>query len=182
MDTAGDGFFAAFDTPADAARCALAIVKAMAVIDIEVRIGIHTGECQVVDGKVAGTAGAIGAAVAALAEPSTVLATSTVRDLTSGSGLVFDDAGERRLKGIAEPWRLFQVRDGPGWNTLARRGRPMLDVLGARSTRTSRSGEVERLRRLRYVELQDPGPFDVAESLQDGIEGVPTQNGDPPVS
>lgn len=112
MDTAGDGFFAAFDTPADAARCALAIVEAVRVIDIEVRIGLHTGECQVVDGKVAGTAVAIGARVATLADPSTVLATSTVRNLTAGSGLVFEDAGEHRLKGITDPWRLFRVRAG----------------------------------------------------------------------
>lgn len=109
MDTAGDGFFAAFDIPADAARCALAIVRALEVIDIEVRIGIHTGECQLIDGKVAGTAVAIGARVAALATPSTVLATSTVRDLTVASGLVFEDAGEHRLKGIADPWRLYRV-------------------------------------------------------------------------
>lgn len=109
MDTAGDGFFAAFDSPEDAARCALAIVDAVRVLDIEVRIGIHTGECRMIDGKVAGTAVAIGARVAALADSSTVLATSTVRDLSAGSGLVFDDAGERRLKGIADPWRLFIV-------------------------------------------------------------------------
>ena len=110
MDTAGDGFFATFETPGAAARCGLATVEAVKVLGIEIRIGIHVGECYLADGKVAGTAVAIGARVASAAGPSEVLTTPTVRDLTAGSGLAFEDVGEHVLKGIPDPWRLYRVR------------------------------------------------------------------------
>jgi class 3 adenylate cyclase/pimeloyl-ACP methyl ester carboxylesterase len=112
MDTAGDGFFAAFDSPADAARCGLAIVAATRSVGVDVRAGLHTGECNVANGKVAGLAVAIGARVGALAEPGEVLASNTVKDLTAGSGLAFQDAGEHELKGVPDRWRLFRVVGG----------------------------------------------------------------------
>jgi class 3 adenylate cyclase/pimeloyl-ACP methyl ester carboxylesterase len=109
QDTAGDGFFASFDAPADAVRCALSIVEAVSVMGLEVRIGVHTGEGQLVDGKVGGLVVAIGARVAAQAAPSTILVTSTVRELVAGSGLAFEDAGEHELKGVPDRWRLYRV-------------------------------------------------------------------------
>lgn len=109
IDTAGDGFFAAFDGPARAVRCAMSIVEAVRPLGIEVRAGVHTGEVETIDGKIGGMAVVIGARVGALAGPSEVLVSQTVRDLVSGSGLVFDDAGERELKGVPDPWRLYRV-------------------------------------------------------------------------
>jgi len=109
VDTAGDGFFATFDGPARAARCASAIVGAMKPLGIEVRAGLHTGEVETVGGKAGGMAVVIGARVGAQAGPSEILASRTVRDLTMGSGLVFEDAGERELKGVPERWNLYRV-------------------------------------------------------------------------
>jgi hypothetical protein len=109
VDTAGDGFFARFDGPGRAIRCAQAIVVAVRPLGIEVRAGVHTGEIELSDGKVGGIAVHIGARVGALAGPSEVLASSTVKDLTAGSGIAFEDAGEHELKGISERWRLFRV-------------------------------------------------------------------------
>jgi hypothetical protein len=109
VDTAGDGFFARFDGPGRAIRCAQAIVEAVRPLGIEVRAGVHTGEIELSDGKVGGIAVHIGARVGALAGPSEVLASSTVKDLTAGSGIAFEDAGEHELKGISERWRLFRV-------------------------------------------------------------------------
>ena len=109
VDTAGDGFFATFDGPARAVRCALAIRDAVRPLGIEIRAGCHTGEVETIDGKVGGVAVNIGARVAAQAAPSEVLASSTVRDLTAGSGLTFEDAGERELKGVPDRWRLYRV-------------------------------------------------------------------------
>jgi class 3 adenylate cyclase len=111
LDTAGDGFFARFDGPARAIRCACAIREAVAELGLEIRAGLHTGECELLDGKVAGIAVAIGARVAAAADPGEVLVSGTVRDLVAGSGLEFEDRGEHELKGIAEPKRLFAVVD-----------------------------------------------------------------------
>ena len=87
VDTAGDGFFATFDGPARAVRCARAIVDAVAPLGVEVRAGVHTGEVETIDGKVGGMAVVIGARVGALAGPSEVLVSQTVSDLTAGSGL-----------------------------------------------------------------------------------------------
>ena len=109
MDTAGDGFFATFDGPARAIRCAFAIQDTVRELDLEVRAGLHTGECELVDGKAGGIAVHIGARVASLAEPGEVLVSGTVKDLVSGSGIEFEDRGEHKLKGISDARRLFAV-------------------------------------------------------------------------
>jgi class 3 adenylate cyclase len=109
MDTAGDGFFATFDGPARAVRCALGIVSAVGDLSIDLRAGVHTGEMQTIDGKAGGIAVSLGARVAALAAPGEVLVTSTVKDLVAGSGLAFADRGEHELKGVPERWRLYRV-------------------------------------------------------------------------
>ena len=108
-DTAGDGFFATFDGPARAIRCAQAIVDGMRDLGLEVRAGVHTGECELHDGKVAGLAVSIGARVAALAGPSEVLVSQTVKDLVAGTGLAFEDRGERELKGVPGSWRVYHA-------------------------------------------------------------------------
>ncbi len=110
LDTAGDGFFAAFDGPARAVRAATAIRESLHTLEIEVRAGVHTGECELSDGKIVGLAVSIGARIASLAAPGEVLVSSTVKDLVAGSGLQFDDRGEHALKGITDPWRVFAVR------------------------------------------------------------------------
>jgi class 3 adenylate cyclase/pimeloyl-ACP methyl ester carboxylesterase len=109
VDTAGDGFLATFDGPARAVRCAQAIVDAVRPLGVEVRAGIHTGECETIDGKAGGVAVVIGARVCALAAASEVLVSQTVKDLVSGSGLVFEDAGEYELKGVPDRWRLYRT-------------------------------------------------------------------------
>lgn len=109
LDTAGDGFFARFDGPARAIRCACAIRDAVTDLGLEVRAGLHTGECEVVDGKVAGVAVSIGARVAAHAESGEVLVSQTVRDIVAGSGIEFDDRGAHELKGIPGEWHLYSV-------------------------------------------------------------------------
>jgi class 3 adenylate cyclase/pimeloyl-ACP methyl ester carboxylesterase len=112
VDTQGDGFFASFDGPARAINCARAIVDAVRPLGFEVRIGCHTGEVEIIDGKVGGLAVIIGSRIGALAQRSEVLVSSTVKDLVAGSGLVFDDAGEHDLKGIPDRWHLYRVVDG----------------------------------------------------------------------
>jgi class 3 adenylate cyclase len=109
VDTAGDGFFAAFDGPARAVRCAGAIGAAVQPLGVEVRAGVHTGEVEVIDGKVGGLAVVIGARVGSKAGPSEILVSQTVKDLTAGSGLVFEDAGEHELKGVPDRWHLYRV-------------------------------------------------------------------------
>lgn len=109
MDTAGDGFFATFDGPARAIRCACAVRDAVRDLGIEIRAGLHAGECELVDGKAAGIAVSIGARVAAAAQDGEVLVSSTVRDLVAGSGIVFDDRGAAELKGVPGEWRLYSV-------------------------------------------------------------------------
>jgi class 3 adenylate cyclase len=110
IDTAGDGFLAAFDGPARAVRCACAIRDAVRGVGLELRAGLHTGECEVLGDKLAGVAVHIGARVAAKAAAGEVLVSSTVRDLVAGSGLEFEDRGTQELKGIPGEWRLFAVR------------------------------------------------------------------------
>jgi class 3 adenylate cyclase len=107
VDTAGDGFYATFDGPARAIRCALDVVLRIRELGIEVRAGVHTGECEIVDGKCTGIAVSIGARVASTAGPSEVRVSQTVKDLVAGSGLAFEDAGEHELKGVPDRWRLF---------------------------------------------------------------------------
>ncbi|MEX0816557.1 MAG: adenylate/guanylate cyclase domain-containing protein [Gaiellales bacterium] len=109
LDTAGDGFFASFDGPARAIRCACAITESVRELGIEVRAGLHTGECEVVDGKVGGIAVHIGARVAAEAKPGEVLVSSTVKDLVAGSGIAFRERGVAELKGVPGEWKLFAV-------------------------------------------------------------------------
>ena len=109
VDTAGDGFFATFDGPARAVRCAQAIGDAVRDFGLEVRAGVHTGEVERIAGKVGGHAVNVGARIAALAAPSEVLVSQTVRDLVSGSGIKFEDAGERELKGVPDRWHLYRL-------------------------------------------------------------------------
>jgi class 3 adenylate cyclase len=109
VDTAGDGFFASFDGPARAITCARAIVETIPELGLEVRAGLHTGECEVIDGKVAGIAVHIGARVAANAQSGEVLVSSTVKDLVAGSGIAFQDRGQHELKGIPGEWHLYTV-------------------------------------------------------------------------
>jgi pimeloyl-ACP methyl ester carboxylesterase/class 3 adenylate cyclase len=111
LDTAGDGFFARFDGPARAIRCATAIREAVEGIGLEVRAGLHTGECEILDGKVAGIAVSIGARVAAQAGAGEILVSQTVKDLVAGSGISFGDRGAAELKGVPGEWRLFAVED-----------------------------------------------------------------------
>ena len=108
-DTAGDGFFASFDGPARAIRCASAIREGLEPLDLEVRAGLHTGECELLDGKVSGIAVATGARVAGHAAPGEVLVSQTVKDLVAGSGIAFVDRGTRELKGVPGEWRLYAV-------------------------------------------------------------------------
>jgi class 3 adenylate cyclase len=109
LDTAGDGFFASFDGPARAIRCACTIAEAVKELGLEVRAGLHTGECQVVEGKMGGIAVHIGARVAKAAQPGEVLVSSTVKDLVAGSGLQFRERGAAELKGVPGEWRLYSV-------------------------------------------------------------------------
>jgi pimeloyl-ACP methyl ester carboxylesterase len=109
QDTAGDGFYVAFDGPARAVRCAFAVRDGVRRLGLEIRAGVHTGECEVLAGKLGGIAAIIGARVKDLAGGGEVLATSTVRDLVSGSGLTFAERGAHALKGVPGEWRLFSV-------------------------------------------------------------------------
>ncbi len=109
IDTAGDGFFASFEGPARAVRCATAIVDAVRPLGIEVRAGLHTGEMERIDGKVGGVAVNIGARVAAMAAPSEVLVSQTVKDLMVGSDLRFEDRGSHELKGVPGAWKVYTV-------------------------------------------------------------------------
>jgi pimeloyl-ACP methyl ester carboxylesterase/class 3 adenylate cyclase len=109
IDTAGDGFFASFDGPARAIRCACEISAGVRELGIEIRAGLHTGECERIDNKVGGIAVSIGARVAAEAGPGEVLVSGTVKDLVAGSGIQFADRGAAELKGVPGEWRLFAV-------------------------------------------------------------------------
>jgi class 3 adenylate cyclase len=124
VDTAGDGFFAAFDGPARAIRCACAITDAVRDLGIEIRAGLHTGECEQVDGKIGGIAVHIGARVAATAGPGEVVVSRTVRDLVAGSGIDFEERGSAELKGLPGTWELFAVAESD-------RSRPELRLVTA---------------------------------------------------
>jgi class 3 adenylate cyclase len=112
IDTTGDGFLASFDGPARAIQCARAIVESAPGLGIEVRAGVHTGECELLDGKIAGIAVHTGARVASKAGPREVLVSRTVKDLVAGSGIAFEERGEHELKGIPGEWRLYAVAAG----------------------------------------------------------------------
>jgi pimeloyl-ACP methyl ester carboxylesterase/class 3 adenylate cyclase len=109
LDTAGDGFFASFDGPARAIRCACAITDSVGELGLEVRAGLHTGECELMEGKFGGIAVHIGARVAAEAAAGEVLVSSTVKDLVAGSNLEFAERGPVELKGLPGEWQLFAV-------------------------------------------------------------------------
>lgn len=112
IDTAGDGFFATFDGPARAIRCACAITDGVRELGLSIRAGLHTGECEIADSNVAGIAVHTGARVAAQAGADEVLVSNTVKDLVAGSGIKFIDRGAHELKGIPGQWRLFAVDRG----------------------------------------------------------------------
>jgi class 3 adenylate cyclase len=109
IDTAGDGFFVTFDGPARAIRCAEAIQNAVKQLGLNVRVGLHTGECEIMDEKVTGIAVHIGARVMNLAAPGEVIVSSTVKDLVAGSGIDFVERGAYELKGVPGKWRTFAV-------------------------------------------------------------------------
>jgi class 3 adenylate cyclase len=108
--TAGDGLLATFDGPARAIRCARSMREKIRPLGLQVRTGLHTGECELIDDDIGGIAVHIAARVAALAESDEVLVSSTVRDLVAGSGLEFVDRGAHNLKGVPGDWRLFVVQ------------------------------------------------------------------------
>ena len=109
LDTAGDGFFAMFDRPADAVECATAIVRNIRSLGIEVRAGVHTGECEVMDHKVGGMAVHVAARIVALAGPGEVLVSRTLQELLAGSEISFEDRGVHALKGLPSEWRLYRA-------------------------------------------------------------------------
>ena len=109
VDTAGDGFLATFDGPGRGIRCASGIVEAVSTLGIEIRAGLHTGECELMNGDIGGIAVHTGARVSSKAGPGEVLVSSTVKDLVAGSGFEFEDRGSHELKGVPGEWRLFAV-------------------------------------------------------------------------
>jgi class 3 adenylate cyclase len=114
VSTTGDGFFARFDSPAQAVRCALSATNGVASLGVQIRAGVHTGEVEVRGADLGGLAVHIGARVAAAAQPDEVLVSSTVKDLLAGSGVAFEDRGEHELKGVPGTWHLFAAgSDGP---------------------------------------------------------------------
>ncbi len=114
IDNAGDGFLASFSTPAPAIRCALAAIGELAAIGLGIRCGLHTGECEQIGGKLGGIAVHIGARIAAKAGAGEVLVSATVRDLVTGSGIVFADRGTAELKGLPGTWPIFAVTGPEG--------------------------------------------------------------------
>jgi class 3 adenylate cyclase len=110
IDTAGDGFFATFDGPARGVRCAMSIRDAVRQVGLEIRAGLHTGECEIMGPNVGGLAVHIGARVAARAGASEVLVSSTVKDLVAGSGISFEDRGSHQLKGVPDEWHIFAAK------------------------------------------------------------------------
>jgi len=109
VDTAGDGFFTTFDGPVRALRCATAIVDSVRTLGMQVRAGVHIGECEVIDNKVGGLAVNIGSRICSLAGSSEVLVSQTIKDLVAGSGIVLADAGVHELKGVPDRWHLYRV-------------------------------------------------------------------------
>ncbi|HKV29492.1 MAG TPA: adenylate/guanylate cyclase domain-containing protein [Candidatus Dormibacteraeota bacterium] len=109
MNTTGDGFFASFDVPQQAVSCGLEIVRAVRILGLEVRVGIHTGECDLIDDKLAGAAVTIGARIAGAAAAGEVLVSNTVKSLVTGSDIPFVNRGEHKLKGFDESWPLYEA-------------------------------------------------------------------------
>ena len=119
LDTAGDGFFASFDRPAEAIRCACRISDEVRELGLEIRAGLHLGEAEVLENKVGGIAVNVGARVMGVAKGGEVLVSSTLRDAVAGSGFAFADHGSHRLKGIEGEWRLYEVTAVDGVATFA---------------------------------------------------------------
>jgi class 3 adenylate cyclase len=113
LDTAGDGFFASFEVPARAVSCGLELVRALNELGLDVRVGIHTGECELIDDKIGGVAVAIGARIAGLAQAGEVLVSETVKSLVVGSGLEFANRGTQVLKGVEGMWHLYAASSRP---------------------------------------------------------------------
>jgi class 3 adenylate cyclase len=113
LDTAGDGFFATFDGPARGVRCALAVRDVVRTLGIDIRAGVHIGECEVIGDKVGGIAVHTAARIMARSKPGGVLVSRTVKDLVAGSGLVFKEAGRHALRGVAEEWDLYFAQSRP---------------------------------------------------------------------
>jgi class 3 adenylate cyclase len=105
----GDGFLATFDGPARGIRCAQTVAEAMRALGIQLRSGLHTGECELVGDDITGMAVNIGARISSLARADEVVVSSTVKDLVVGSGISFSDLGPRELKGVPGEWRLYAV-------------------------------------------------------------------------
>lgn len=124
VDTAGDGFFAAFEGPAAAVRCAREIVDRVPSLGFEVRAGVHTGQVESVEGKIGGIAAHVAARICALAGTSEILVSRTVKDLVAGSGLRFQDAGEHELKGVPDRWQLYRWIPEPDQPSQPGRTRP----------------------------------------------------------
>ena len=130
----GDGFLASFDGPARGIRCACAIREATGELGIEIRAGLHTGECELIGDDLAGVAVHVAARVGAAAQPGQVLVSGTVKELVMGSGIEFADEGAHELKGVPGEWRLFAVESGERTSRRARWRR------AARGSATGRRG------------------------------------------
>ena len=111
LDTAGDGFFAAFDGPRRAIECITALLEDVETLGLQIRAGIHTGECERLGSKLTGIAVVVGSRVASFAGAGEVLVSSTVKDLVAGSGIKFAERGVHELKGVPGEWRLYSVVD-----------------------------------------------------------------------
>ncbi|MGH2407458.1 MAG: ABC transporter substrate-binding protein [Candidatus Limnocylindrales bacterium] len=166
IDTAGDGLFAAFDVPANAIECALSIRDAARGSGIEIRAGVHMGETQAIEGKVGGIAVHIGARIAAAAAPGEVLASSTVKDLVTGSRLRFEDRGEAELRGVPERWRLFAAM-APEPEAPLSTG-PDASIAGGTSSVADRATWWRRLRAPRQTGVR----LAIAAALVVGIGGL----------
>lgn len=141
VDTAGDGFYATFGTPSWAIECAVAIRARVREVGLDVRIGIHVGECEIVAGKAGGIAVSLGARVMAQAGAGEILASQTVKDLMTGSGIQFTDRGKTSLKGVPGDWTLYAVE--PADSRKPRAVEP-LPAAARRSPRTSASRAIPR--------------------------------------
>lgn len=128
IDNAGDGFFATFDRPGRAVACALAIRSALTTIGVEIRAGVHIGECETVGAQVSGVAVHVAARVASIAQPGEVLVSSAVRDVLAGSGLEFSRGEWHDLKGLCGSRQLFALRRAAGTTTVANRRPVALDI------------------------------------------------------
>ena len=138
IDTAGDGFFALFEAPERAVRCAESIIAAVGSLGLQVRAGVHTGECEVIGGGVGGMAVHIGSRVAALAGPGEVLVTGSVRGLMTGSDRHFDGGQPRQLKGVADPWPVYRLLPEPVDGDAVTSRRPSMLPLYTRRDRRRR--------------------------------------------